>query len=160
MRNNMIRLLVTFFLLLSLHGFSQTTEKSEHPLLDKYYPRKQDADTAKTVTIETKPVPVVKPAPETKQEPAVTAAPPETTTPVITTTVPDATPNPIITTTPAMTTTTTINRPAPATAPAQKVKTQPPPAPYMGNRLGSSTEQYNTWEKNNNGAGSVTTSPK
>jgi hypothetical protein len=30
----------------------------------------------------------------------------------------------------------------------------------MDTRLGSSSPQFNTWEKNNNGAGSVTTSPK
>ncbi|MEO7960712.1 MAG: hypothetical protein ABIR19_04140 [Ginsengibacter sp.] len=44
----------------------------------------------------------------------------------------------------------------------------PPPAPpptkpqeiYRPTRLGSSTQQYSTYEKNDNGAGSVTTSPK
>ncbi|MEO6638018.1 MAG: hypothetical protein ABIN25_07060 [Ginsengibacter sp.] len=46
--------------------------------------------------------------------------------------------------------------------PAQKV-IQPRPAsttPMMDTRLGSSTPAYDTWKKNNNGAGSVTTSVK
>ncbi len=33
-------------------------------------------------------------------------------------------------------------------------------APYIDTRLGSSTQAYDTWKKNNNGAGSVTTSVK
>jgi len=66
---------------------------------------------------------------------------------------------------PSITTTTSINKTTTVTvqAPAQKIQvqpTQPPPSPYMDTRLGSSTKQYDTWEKNNNGAGSVTTSPK
>ncbi|MDQ6845442.1 MAG: hypothetical protein M3Z92_14005 [Bacteroidota bacterium] len=40
------------------------------------------------------------------------------------------------------------------------VQARPPSTPYMDTRLGSSTPAYDTWQKNNNGAGSVTTSPK
>jgi hypothetical protein len=63
---------------------------------------------------------------------------------------------------PAITTTTSINKPTIVTPniPTQKISSQPPPPPYRDTRLGSSTKQYDTWEKNNNGAGSVTTSPK
>lgn len=51
---------------------------------------------------------------------------------------------------------------AATTLPVQKI-VQPrlaPPTPYTGTRLGSSTPAYDTWKKNNNGAGSVTTSVK
>ena len=139
-------LTVTFVVLFSLQGFSQTTEKSNHPLLDKYYPQKQNTDTNIAVTTQIKPVPERKPAP------AVTT----------TTIVPAVTTKPAVTTTPAITTATTINKPTTVRAqtPVQKVQTQPAPPPYMDTRLGSSTKQYDTWEKNNNGAGSVTTSPK
>jgi hypothetical protein len=41
-----------------------------------------------------------------------------------------------------------------------KAQTQAPSTPYNDTRLGSSSPLYDTWEKNNNGAGSVTTSPK
>ena len=66
--------------------------------------------------------------------------------------------------------TTSIVKPAPpsiikaapttVTAPERKVNSGPAPSLYRDTRLGSSTPQYDTWEKNNNGAGSVTTSPK
>jgi hypothetical protein len=70
---------------------------------------------------------------------------------------------PGVSTTPAISDTTAINKPSTVVVPppAQKVYTPPPPSPpLMDTRLGSSTKQYDTWEKNNNGAGSVTTSPK
>jgi|GEM_PF-1092418 len=42
-----------------------------------------------------------------------------------------------------------------------KAPSYTPPTPTISDsRLGSSTRAYDTWEKNNNGAGSVTTSPK
>ena len=155
MQNKIIKLTVTFVLLFSLQGFSQTIEKSKHPLLDKYYPQIQNTDTSKAVTTQIKPVTETKPAPAltTTNVPAMTT----TIVPAMTsTTVPD------VTTTPAMTSTTTISKPTTITAktPVQKVQSQPAPPPYMDTRLGSSTKQYDTWEKNNNGAGAVTTSPK
>ena len=139
MRNKFFNLAVILLLLFSLQGFSQTTEKSKHPLLDKYYPQLQNNDTNKAVTTQ------IKPAPETKTTPVVTSA-----------TVP------ALTTSPAMNTTTSINKPTTVTVqppPVQKVPAQPGSL-YRETRLGSSTPQYDTWEKNNNGAGSVTTSPK
>jgi hypothetical protein len=157
MRNKFIKLLVILILLFSLQGFSQTTEKSKHPLLDKYYPQIQNTDTIKAVTTQIKPVPETKSTPVVTSTtvPAVTTAPAMTTTTTMTT-------SPAVTTTPALTTTTTINKPTTVTAqtPVQKVQTQPVPPPSMDYRLGSSTKQYDTWEKNNNGAGAVTTSPK
>ena len=177
MQNRIIKLTVTFVVLFSLQGESQTTEKSKHPLLDKYYPQIQNTDASKDVTSQIKPAPETKPAPAvtTTTVPAVTTttAPAVTTTPVpvatttpvpvvTTTTVPAMITEPAVTTTPAVTNTTTINKPTTVTAqaPARKAQTQPAPYPYSETWLGSSTKQYDTWEKNNNGAGSVTTSPK
>ena len=138
-------LLVTLIVLFSLQDFAQTTPKSEHPLLDKYYPRPK-ADTPKTVATPIKSVPETKPAP-------LVTAPSVVTSPAA------------VVTAPAMATVTApVNKPATDTTrnPVQKkVQTQPVPGhPYRDTRLGSSTSAYDTYEKNNNGAGSVTTSPK
>ena len=199
MRNKCVKLLVAFILLFCFNGFTQNTEKSLHPLLDKYYPR-AETDTNKAVTNQIQPLPP-KPAPAVTSVPVVTTAPAMTATPppVLTTTVTNVTPPASVTTapatstalpavtgtptltppdttttavtgvtteptaTPAVTTTTSVNRTTTVTVqtpPVQKMPSQPPPPPYMDTRLGSSTKQYDTWEKNNNGAGSVTTSPK
>jgi hypothetical protein len=181
MQHKIITLTLTFVLLFSLQGFSQVTEKSKHPLLDKYYPR--NTDTSKAVITQINPEPETKPA--TVPTITTTVVPAAPATPVITTTGAPAKPTapvmpatsepadvptvissattPTVTAKPAMTTTTTtINKPtivAPQ-IPTQKISSQPPPPPYRDTRLGSSTKQYDTWEKNNNGAGSVTTSPK
>jgi hypothetical protein len=59
--------------------------------------------------------------------------------------------------------TTIINQPATVTQtiPVQKaIPQQVPSEIYRDTRLGSSTPQYDTWKKNNNGAGSVTTHSK
>ena len=179
MQHKIIKLTLTFVLLCSLQGFSQTTEKSEHPLLDKYYPR--NTDTPKAATTQINPEPETKPAPTITN----TVVPATPTAPAITTTVAPAVPTapvmpataepaevptgissvttPTVTAQPAMTTaTTTINKPTMVAPkiPTQKISSQPPPPPYRDTRLGSSTKQYDTWEKNSNGAGSVTTSPK
>ena len=103
--------------------------------------------------------------PEIKSAPALTntTVPAVTTAPALTsTTVPALTTTPAVTITPALTTTTTINKPTTVTVqtPVLKVQTQPAPPKNLDTRLGSSTKQYDTWEKNNNGAGAVTTSPK
>lgn len=168
MQNKIIKLLAIFVILFSLHGFSQTTEKSSHPLLDKYYPRKQNVDTNKTAPTQ------VNPIPETTTQPTVTTQPPATITttvpsetkgPVISTTTPLTT-NPIVTPTPVATPVPVVEKPDTIAAkipPAQKIirpQSAPPPPPYMDTRLGSSSKLYDTWEKNNNGAGAVTTSPK
>jgi hypothetical protein len=163
MQNKMLKLFVTFVVLLfSLQGFSQTTENSAHPLLDKYYPQKKSVDTNKTVTTQINPVPVTKPMTETKPlavtKPALEAKPlPETKQEPETKPVSETKP------VPAVTDTTAINKPItiPIPVPVPKnVQAKPAAAPYNENRLGSSSPLYDTWEKNNNGAGSVTTSPK
>ena len=153
---NKITLLIIFFVLFSLQGFSQTVQKSEHPLLDKYYPRKQNTDTNKTITTQIKPVPETKPAsPITNKS--------VDNKPTITARVPVEEPAPETKTSPAVTDTLAVNKPTiTSLAPVQKkVQPQPLPAtPYIDTRLGSSSKLYDTYEKNNNGAGSVTTSPK
>ena len=167
MQNKIIKLLVTFVVLFSLHGFSQTTEKSSHPLLDKYYPRKQNIDTNKTVSTQVNPIPENTTSPAITTQPAAitTTVPAETKRPAISTTTPLTT-NPIVTTTPVVTPIPVAEKPDTISAkipPAQKLiqpQPAPPPPPYMDTRLGSSSKLYDTWEKNNNGAGTVTTSPK
>lgn len=180
----MIRFVFTCLLLFSLQGFSQTPEKSEHPLLDKYYPQQQKfIDTNKTMATQIKPisqtntppatptviapkVPVINPAatvvPVVKPEPAEAITTPVVSTPVETTT-PSVTNLPAVTTTSAITNAPVVNRPVaviPPTPPQKKVQTQHTDPPYIDTRLGSSSPLYNTYEKNSNGAGSVTTSPK
>ena len=160
MQNKIITLAIAFVVLFSLHGFCQTTEKSKHPLLDKYYPQKQEViDTAKTV-------PAQNPVAETRPAPAITTTPLPAvkTTPVMTsvTTPAMASTNIPTITTQATDTSNAVSKPTVVIVPppVQKVQTSPPSPPYMDTRLGSSTKQYDTWEKNANGAGSVTTSPK
>jgi hypothetical protein len=189
MHRRIITGLIIFIVLFSLQGFSQTTDNSEHPLLDKYYPH---ADTNKTITNQIKPVYQIKSAPAATNISARTTKPLVTATTipadtsatipaVTTTTVPSVTTTSSLTTTPdvttisALTTTPVVNKQDTVTAtsvvkpetvtariPVQE-KVQPqhaPTHPYIDTRLGSSTPQYDTWEKNSNGAGSVTTSPK
>ena len=150
-------LLSIFIVFFSLHGFSQATEKSEHPLLDKYYPRAQVVDTNKTVgtqitsSSQTKPISAasINTNPKTL---IVTTTPADTTTRSVETI-------PSMTKQSKLISTTTVNTPA-TVAREVPVQTAPPAAPYRDTRLGSSTPQYDTWQKNANGAGSVTTSPK
>ncbi len=167
MQIKIVKLFVAAFVILfSSNVFSQTT-KSNHPLLDKYYPQKQ-TDTVKNIPAQISPAPVTEnsaapqtpplspPVAETKTVTGITTAPKNNS--VQGTTL-------ISNTRPALIATDTIavNKPADVIIPAPVQKTiQPKPAsiPYNANRLGSSTPAYDTWEKNNNGAGSVTTSPK
>jgi hypothetical protein len=178
MRNKIIKLFVAFVVLFSLQGFSQTTEKSEHPLLDKYYPQQRNVvDTNKAIRNQIEQLPDTKPVagsnniPTLKTKPVVTAT---TTAPVITTTTVPAVPTTLGVTNSsttssisAVTTSPTLNKQDTITASVpeeQKVQTQPvrtqPTQSYLDTRLGSSSPQYDTWEKNSNGAGSVTTSNK
>ena len=207
MQNKMTGLFFMFVTLFSLQGFSQNTDKSEHPLLDKYYPQAQkpNTDTNKAITTQIKPATQTKPVSANStlssqtNKPAIipTALPevPPTTTTVgaltttsAATTSPDATTIQSTTTKPALIpttepeippttttvgalTTTSAATTSPGTTTIQTTATKPvfkaapitnvaPPPPIMDTRLGSSTKAYDTWQKNNNGAGSVTTSPK
>jgi hypothetical protein len=180
----MKRLIVTYLLLFSLQGFSQTPDKSEHPLLDKYYPQQQNiVDTNKTIATQIKPIPqtntpqamstvaapkapainpavtvppVVKPAPDEAITPPAVNTPVETTAPSVTNL-------PAVTTTSAITNAPVVNKPVvviPPAPPQKKIQTQHTDPPYIDTRLGSSSPLYDTYQKNSNGAGSVTTSPK
>ncbi len=148
MKNKILKLLILFVVLFSLKSFSQTTEKSKHPLLDKYYPQKQNTDTGTKVNTQIKPV-----TPPETGPPAITAVKKVTnnTLPVTENKLEKPMPG------------STVNKPVdPAIiAPSQeKVSTKPSTGRYINTRLGSSSPLYNTYEKNSNGAGSVTTKPK
>ena len=169
MQFKIILLTTLFALLFSLQTFSQATEKSDHPLLDKYYPTpKKDTNTVIA--------PAAKPIVETKSS---QAAPVVSTAPVAASTAPVATsPNipvetkPVVVTSiaPAIKADTAVKAPETAAtnkiapvrnpAPVKKAAAQPVTQPYRSTRLGSSSKLYDTWEKNNNGAGSVTTGGK
>lgn len=170
------KMVFIFVVLFCLHGFSQTPQESTHPLLDKYYPRPK-VDTPETVIIQ-------RPAPETPvpqkivPEKTITNPPPVKPS-VAEKIVPESKPvavvsdsavitkpvEPVVSapTTPAVSTPVA---PVAATQQVQPVVAAPKPVPskpatpYNRERLGSSSPLYNTWEKNNNGAGSVTTGSK
>ncbi|MGN6296314.1 MAG: hypothetical protein ACTHM7_05995 [Ginsengibacter sp.] len=168
-----------FFTVVSSQTFGQdSTIKSVHPKMDKYYPRPQEAPkmnneaatpaspvlpSQRTPTIINQsstnntvvsPSPSIVPNERATEMPAIEAGPAVTNTPV--TVQPSDTKlnaSNSVTAPPSVT----------VTAPAPKVISKPkapPEPPYLDTRLGSSSPQYNTWEKNNNGAGSVTTNPK
>ncbi len=198
MRNKILSLSIAFTALFSYHSYSQTTKDTDHPLLDKYYPRAK-VDTPKAVIAETKPLPQINKASEIKPDVKTSQAPVATDkiaiNKPITTTLPPPETKLSSETIPAstLTDTTAINKPGniiapptqlisqiplpvaadttasikpvdtPITVPVpaqQKVVAKPSETPYMDTRLGSSTQAYDTWKKNNNGAGSVTTSAK
>lgn len=155
MKNKMVKLFM-MFVLLSLQGFSQADEKSEHPLLDKYYPQKQTPGPAKTITTQTPILPDIKSISETKPAP-VPKVMPETPPPAPTKSISGIEPVAAAKDTTAVYTPTNIAVPVPVLN-----KTQPkhPSTPYIDTRLGSSSPLYDTYEKNTYGAGSVTTNPK
>jgi hypothetical protein len=179
MQYKIIKLTLVLVVLFSLQ--SQAQSESKHPKMDKYYPpaptlaspntpENTEAPAIKPTTgpvVETKPTPVVpqeKPvpvitstvAPEAISKPApVTTsaiAPPVILQPVA----PVATPD----TTTKEAPVTAIEKPAAPQPQTQQRVSIPPTDPYNPNRLGSSTKQYDTWEKNSDGAGSVTTHSK
>ncbi|MGH2649421.1 MAG: hypothetical protein ACRDE8_17705 [Ginsengibacter sp.] len=174
---NKIPCLVTFALLFSSNVFSQAAEKSNHPLLDKYYPQ-ANKDTTKAVpmpgqvtgiksntgvtdqSVINKSTNATVKASEIKPLPVVT----DTTAndKLNNKTIPLSKTNLISEIKPvtAVTDTTLTKSNTTLQVTVQKAQARPPSTPYIDTRLGSSTPQYDTWEKNNNGAGSVTTSPK
>jgi zinc finger protein 185 len=180
MQNKTLQLFVTFVVLFSLRGLSQTTEKPSHPLLDKYYPQKQSDTSKKVITqtspvsepkpvtepkpvAETKPVTEIKPVPDAKPLPPVTGTTGIDKTTGSTLPVSETQPIAGAKSVAAITDTTVISKPINVTVPLpvqKSVQAKPPAPPYLETRLGSSSPLYDTWEKNNNGAGSVTTRPK
>ena len=178
MQYKLILLVGIFLIIFSIQSFGQdSTYKSAHPKMDKYYPRPQKTQVLDN-NAEATPA---KPITSTSQAPVMATAPAPTNTvaspPVPTVTAPTPPPEPQIEVGPAVTSTpvepsgtklnssNSVSAPATVTVttPVPKTVSQPkaPPAPpYMDTRLGSSSPQYDTWEKNNNGAGSVTTNSK
>ena len=168
MQHKIIKLILSLFIFFPLASFSQTTE-SEHPKMDKYYPRPPDEKPIANPVTSAQPVMTNTPSvnnnntiqPNTVQAPKPAeqpAEPPMETTPALTST-PVMVEKPKI----GVNSTTSIEKPVMVTQtiPVQKALPQSAPAEiYMGNRLGSSTPQYDTWEKNDDGAGSVTTHSK
>lgn len=146
---------------LSFAGFAQETQESLHPKLDKYYETNDP------------PAPVTKPS--TTVIPSTTAASSRASANAGTinnVTAPQSTVKaPVV---PVDTTTeqTVVQNepvpepvavPTPKPSPVQPVAPTARPDPnslYSESRLGSSTPQYDTYETNSDGAGSVTTTPK
>ncbi len=187
MQHKIIKLILVLVVLFSLQSHAQITE-SKHPKMDKYYPpaptlavpnnpQTSGAPAIKPANgpvVESKPTPVI---PETKPAPVVpepapvitsTVAPEDISKPssVTTSTVaPPVISQPVVTAVATDTTTkqppvVTIEKPVVAPTQPKPLVSKPEAEPYNPNRLGSSTKEYDTWEKNNNGAGSVTTHSK
>ncbi len=139
--------LIMSFVLISFSALCQTTENTSHPKLDAFRKLKQNSQAANDS---------IAAASTTAASNLTTSPNPEPVAPSTTGKIgtnPNLSPTPVANITPATTTVVT-------KAPEQSAVSQPKPHIYMDTRLGSSTKQYDTYEKNNYGAGSVTTSPK
>ena len=169
MKNKIVSLTVVY-VLLSFSVFSQTNEKSATPKLDKFRQLKQNsrdamaaADTAAAPALTTVSTNNIKPA-TSVGTPSISAAPVNVQSKKPTLSANISVPPPVDTAAivendnSASANTTT---PQPPTQPREPVQAQPEKKTiYRDTRLGSSSRLYDTYEKNNNGAGSVTTSPK
>jgi|SRR5690242_9649952 len=132
-------------------------QPSSHPLLDKYYPQPKQPtnnDKPKTTTVTSL-------TPTSNTQKPVTNTQVSNNKPAFQPNITDHGPAPDSTTIPASTI-TTINKPATIinTTPVQTPAKPYDPNSLYDTRLGSSSPQYNTYEKNSYGAGTVTTSPK
>ncbi len=168
MAYKIIKVIISLSIFFPLAALSQTTE-SEHPKMDKYYPRPpEEKPIAKPVT-SSQPVMTNTPSvnnnnniqPNTVQAPKSTEQPAE----VPMETAPAVTSTPVTVQTPKLGVNNSTNLEQPATVtqttPVQRVVPKSPPSEiYIDTRLGSSSPQYDTWQKNNDGAGSVTTHSK
>lgn len=182
--------LLLLFVLCSVYGFAQADtvkQTSERPLLDKYYPRPKMDTVAKNPVIKSKGVeqknvlatPKITPQPiEEKRltfpspikRPEIVAAPvkKDSVITVIETPVVTAVSNGVVISDSKLAlpqpVAGKIENPilarATATPPPAKKSASSAEPVYKRNRLGSSSPLYNTYEKNSNGAGSVTTMPK
>lgn len=184
MQRTLILIFGSVFALISIPATSQNidTVKSVHPKMDKYYPQplktrivyaadSNSANPTRPVT-QVRPAPsliapvtqntVLNPAPQVKQ---TLPAPVEQETPPA----PSVTSTPV-TIEPSNTTVTSSNTVTTPAAVTVNKPVQPKPTPQSAKyvdpsslfttRLGSSSPQYNTWEKNDDGAGSVSTQSK
>ncbi len=184
MQHKLVFIFCSVLALVSMQAVSQTidTLKSVHPKMDKYYPQPPKirviyATDSNSVT-PTRPVTQVQPAPVMTTAPAsqntvVNSAPEVTPTPPAETEIP---PSPAVTSTPVTVepSNTTVDNSNTVTKPAAVTINKPPiqaaptaptsnyvdPSSLFTTRLGSSSPQYDTWKKNDDGAGSVTTHSK
>ena|SRR5690242_8115219 len=186
MQRKLIFLFFTLLALISIRASSQVTidtVKSVHPKMDKYYPQPlktrviyaADSNTKSTP----KPITQVQPAPTMTTAPAtqntVVNPAPQVQQTLPAPSEPETTPAPAVTSTPVAVepSNTTVNNTTTVTNPAAVTVNKPvqpkpvattshyvDPASLFTTRLGSSSPQYDTWEKNNNGAGAVTTHSK
>ena len=182
-----ILLLFVFF---SINGFAQvdtTKQKSEHPLLDKYYPQPKSTPVAKnpvtkSTGVEQKNViatPKIKAQPIEEKRltfPTPVERPEIVAAPLKKDSIPAEIESQVITPISKgvgitdsklslpVSDSAKIVKPVIVTATVTAPPVQKPPSKvdpgYQRNRLGSSSPLYNTYEKNAKGAGSVTTLPK
>jgi hypothetical protein len=147
MKNKIMAIMISG-ILISFSALSQTTEKSSHPKLDALFPHAPNT-TATNIPDSTK-------APATNIVTNNNTMPsnniPGTIAAPATNIVAGSNIKPVSTIT---------YQDKPQQQAQQQVQARPEQKGiYRETRLGSSTKQYDTYEKNNNGAGSVTTSPK
>ncbi len=172
MKRKFIVVAVIALLAISPRVFSQNTDQSSHPLLDKYYPQSHQPANNAPQTKRTTPIP-----PSTQTQTPVSNAPVSNNAPTLPVNTTNPGPEPATTTAAEhsivtdSTGTTTTTPPATTilTKPAMITKTSPTqptqtqsydPNSLYDTRLGSSSPLYNTYEKNSNGEGTVTISPK
>lgn len=157
----------------TMNVYAQTPAKSDHPLLDKYYP---DLNRKKDTLPKPAPMPAFATPTAKVNATKNIVTPPPVIAPKIQNEVVESKPATVKDTTGIKTTlNATTSLPATATISDPKVpvanippqqKVQPPLISrpegemYRPTRLGSSSPQYDTYDKNKKGAGSVTTSPK
>ena len=165
--------MVFFTMKASAQTPAQTPAKSDHPLLDKYYPdlnRKQEP-VAKPTS-----VPITSTPPPTVNATKKINTPPSFVAPKVQNEIVESLPSTekdtsgitsTLNATTSLPATATISDPKVPVAnipPQQKVQppliSRPEGEMYRPTRLGSSSPQYDTYDKNKKGAGSVTTSPK
>ncbi len=185
MQNKLILIISSVLFFISMQASSQVvdTVKSVHPKMDKYYP--QPVKTRIIYAADSNQTTPAKPVTQVQPAPSMTNAPVSQSTvvnpaPAVKANTPPAIegetpPAPAVTSTqvnvePSNTTVTNSNTVTTPAAITVNKPVQPKPAaqgsPYVDpaslftTRLGSSSPQYDTWEKNNNGAGSVTSQSK
>ncbi len=149
MKNKFMPLVITC-LLISFSALSQAPGDTSHPKLNAFRQLKANSRAAADSAAA---------ASTTKTNDVISQGSPATAVPASTdniATKPASTPSPVVTNLVSQ----------PTNAPVTQIQEQPAPVAkqqphtYNDTRLGSSSPQYNTYEKNNYGAGSVTTSPK
>ncbi|MEO6220894.1 MAG: hypothetical protein ABIO81_10730 [Ginsengibacter sp.] len=141
MKNKIMPLIISC-VLISFSALSQTPEKSSHPKLDSFYKLKQNSRAA--IVSDTSAAPIANPG--TVKNPIISNNPAASL------------PSPSKVTFNNIKPTNNVTQ---QNQPQQPVQTMPAQKPvYRDTRLGSSSKMYDTYEKNNNGAGAVTATPK